>query len=185
MTTIEGGMVLTDDEAISQRIRIIRSQGEDPHRKYHHIELGHNFRMTELQAAIGLAQMAKLDDLLESRCVLASRYRTEFSARGLEMPTSLPSAESGNFLFSLLMPQRDSVMARLKQRGIEMRACYPTPLYEQPIFTQYKTGICPVSEDICSKIINPPMFFGMTMGQQQRVVSEMLSAMQELSRNAA
>src|SRR5688572_31728412 len=89
MTTIEGGMLFTDDEQIARRLRIMRSQGEDPQQKYYHVELGHNFRMTELQAAIGLAQLRKLDDLLADRRTLATRYAAEFAPLGLETPPGL------------------------------------------------------------------------------------------------
>jgi len=93
MTTVEGGMVFTDDEKLARRMRIIRSQGEDPARKYYHIELGHNFRMTELQAAVGLAQLGKLDAFLADRQKLAAQYRSEFSAMGLQMPSELPGGQ--------------------------------------------------------------------------------------------
>jgi perosamine synthetase len=79
ITTVEGGMVFTDDPNLNRRLRMLRSQGEDPDQKYYHAELGHNFRMTELQAAIGLAQVKKLDDLLEDRQQLAAEYRRLFA----------------------------------------------------------------------------------------------------------
>src|SRR5439155_6280210 len=107
MTTVEGGMVFTDDPALARRMRIIRSQGEDPQRKYYHIELGHNFRMTELQAAIGLAQVTKLDALLADRQTLAAQYRSEFAPLGLSSPVGLNNAGNSYFLFSLMVPNRD------------------------------------------------------------------------------
>jgi len=181
MTTVEGGMVFTDDESLARRMRIIRSQGEDPQRKYHHIELGHNFRMTELQAAIGLAQLGKLDALLADRQTLAARYRNEFAALGLPIPTGIPCGGNSYFLFSLLVPQRDQIAARLKEQGIETRICYPLPLYHQPIFKQDEKPFCPMTEEICNSILNPPMFFGLTSAQQRRVARELGNALQELA----
>jgi perosamine synthetase len=181
ITTVEGGMVFTDDEALARRMRIIRSQGEDPGRKYYHIELGHNFRMTELQAAIGLAQLTKLDALLADRQSLATEYRNLFAPMGLASPTGFPGSRNSYFLYSLLVPQRDEIAARLKSRGVDTRVCYPIPLYAQPIFRQFKTPRCPVAEQACSTILNPPMFYGLTQAQQQRVATELSSALTSLA----
>jgi perosamine synthetase len=185
ITTVEGGMVFTDDEALARRMRMIRSQGEDPQRKYHHVELGHNFRMTELQAAIGVAQLGKLDALLADRRRLAERYRAEFADLGLQTPPGVPGGQNGYFLFSVLIPRRDRVLQRLKERGVETRACYPVPLYEQPILQQYKTEPCRVAEEASAAILNPPMFFGLTPAQQRRVAAELRGALGELARSAA
>jgi perosamine synthetase len=180
MTTVEGGMVFTDDEALARRMRIIRSQGEDPHRKYHHIELGHNYRMTELQAAIGLAQLEKLDALLADRQSLAAEYQTLFARHGLTSPGGLPHASNSHFLYTLLVPQRDAVAARLKSRGIDTRVCYPMPLYRQPIFRHLRTPRCPITEETCATILNPPMFYGLTAAQQWRVANELAEAITTL-----
>jgi dTDP-4-amino-4,6-dideoxygalactose transaminase len=181
MTTVEGGMVFTDDDALARRLRIIRSQGEDPTRKYHHIELGHNFRMTELQAAIGLAQLTKLDAMLADRQSLAAQYRTLFAPLGLPTPAGVPGGRNSHFLYTLLVPERDAVVARLKSRGVDTRVCYPAPLYDQPIFTKYKTVECPAAEATCAAILNPPMFFGLTPAQQRRVAAELAAAIEELA----
>jgi dTDP-4-amino-4,6-dideoxygalactose transaminase len=181
MTTVEGGMAFTDDESLARRMRIIRSQGEDPQRKYYHIELGHNFRMTELQAAIGLSQLAKLDALLADRQTLATQYRSEFAPLGLTSPTGLTNARNSFFLFSLLVPHRDKIVARMKERGVETRVCYPLPLYAQPIFERNRNHFCPVTEETCAKILNPPMFYGLTRLQQQRVAAELRAALQVIA----
>ncbi len=185
ITTIEGGMAFTDDPTLARRMRIIRSQGEDPDRKYHHVELGHNFRMTELQAAIGLAQLGKLDALLADRQKLAGQYEDEFTDLGLRTPPGVPGGRNSFFLFSVLTPDRDRAVRRLKNRGIETRICYPAPLYAQPILGKYKTDPCPIAERTCASILNPPMFFGLTRIQQQRVARELGDAIGESARTAA
>lgn len=182
LTCIEGGMVFTDDDQLDRRMRIIRSQGEDPLHKYHHIELGHNFRMTELHAAIGLAQLAKLDGFLARREELAAHYKAQFTAMGLAMPQGIPHAHNSHFLFSLLVPQRDELMLRLKAQGVDTRCCYPMPLYRQPIFPGHRAPPCPVTERICRSILNPPMFHALTTVQQDRVVAELRKAIDDLSR---
>jgi perosamine synthetase len=205
MTTIEGGMVFTDDPGLARRMGIIRSQGEDPQRKYHHVELGHNFRMTELHAAIGLAQLGKLDALLENRREMAARYREELGLTsstfgpspqpspgvpgegesGITAPPGIHGGDNGFFLFSILLADRDEVAARLKSRGIETRICYPLPLYDQPIFERFKKHPCPVTEQVCKTILNPPMFWGLTAAQQRRIVEAIKDTAAELARNAA
>jgi perosamine synthetase len=80
-----------------------------------------------------------------------------------------------------MVPHRDAVMGRLKQLGIETRACYPVPLYRQPIFASIGTADCPVTEAACAGILNPPMFHGLTADQQGRVVRTLTDVIEELS----
>jgi perosamine synthetase len=181
ITTVEGGMLFTDDEQVARRLRIMRSQGEDPQRKYFHVELGLNFRMTEIAAAIGLAQLGKLDALLADRRMLAMRYQAEFAPLGLASPPGLPHAHNSHFLYTTLVPGRDRVAERLKHRGIETRSCYPLPLYDQPIFQHIKHDPCPVSERVAATILNPPMFYGLTAAQQKRIGQELRAALGALS----
>jgi perosamine synthetase len=181
ITTVEGGMVFTDDQTLNRRMRMIRSQGEDPARKYHHIELGHNFRMTELHAAIGLAQLAKLDALLQERRQMARGYDALFSGTALPISSNLAEAGNSYFLYSLGVDHRDEAMVRLKQRGIETRACYPIPLYCQPIFKSARKYSCPITRQTCDRILNPPMFHGLTQHQQQRVAIEIRNVLRELA----
>jgi perosamine synthetase len=185
MTTVEGGMVFTDDEMLARRMRIMRSQGEDPQRKYHHVELGHNFRMTELQAAIGLAQLGKLDAFLAERHKLAAQYRADFTGMGLRMPSQTPEGRHSNFLFTILIDNRDGVADQLKRCGVETRVCYPIPLYDQPILRRYKARRCPVAEEACAAVLNLPMFFGMSAVQQRHIVDALRSTLRESSRSAA
>jgi perosamine synthetase len=185
MTSIEGGMAFTDDETLAHRMRIIRSHGEDPNRKYYHVELGHNFRMTELQAAIGLAQLTKLDTFIAARQQLAAQYADELSDIAIRSPISVEKGVNSHFLYSILVPHRDWVAQRLKDLGIETRICYPIPLYDQPILRQYKSRRSPVAEETCAAILNLPLFFGMTRLQQRRVAKEVRNALIEAARAAA
>jgi perosamine synthetase len=181
ITTIEGGMLFTDDAQVARRLRIMRSQGEDPDRKYFHVELGHNFRMTEMQAAIGLAQLRKLDDLLTNRRLIAARYTTELAPLGMGNPPGIAGSHNSHFLYTVITPERDAVATRLKSRGIETRACYPLPLYDQPIFAHLRAERCPVTERVAAGILNPPMFYGLTAMQQKRVVRELREAIEAIA----
>ena len=182
ITTVEGGMCFTDDPAIDRKMRLLRSHGEDPDRKYHHVELGHNFRMTELQAAIGVAQLGKVDALLAGRQAMAATYAELLAGSDLWSPPGLAAGHNGRFLYTVMVPHRDAVMARLKELGIETRACYPVPLYRQPIFARMAGDCdCPVTEAACAQILNPPMFHGLTAEQQARVVHTLTAVVADLS----
>jgi len=185
LTTVEGGMVFTDDEALARRMRMIRSQGEDPKRKYYHIELGNNSRMTELQAAIGIAQLRKIDSILEQRRQVTAQYEVSLRQIGLAMPPGIPGGTSSYFLIPILLNDRDYVAARLKERGIETRVCYPIPLYSQPIMQQFHADPCTIAEEACAQVLDLPIFFGMTSEQQQRVIDELADAAQQQARSAA
>jgi dTDP-4-amino-4,6-dideoxygalactose transaminase len=80
-----------------------------------------------------------------------------------------------------MVPNRDAVMAAMKSRGIDMRACYPRPLYDQPIFRSTHRPSCPVTENVAQRIINPPMFHGLTKQQQLRVAVEMRNVIEGLT----
>jgi dTDP-4-amino-4,6-dideoxygalactose transaminase len=134
-----------------------------------------------LQAAIGLAQLSKLDGLLADRQNLAAQYQREFSPLSLPSPGGIAGGRNSYFLYSLLVPHRDQVAARLKSRGIETRICYPLPLYSQPIFERHRKPFCPITEETCAAILNLPMFFGLTAAQQKRVAAELRIALEDLS----
>ena len=141
--------------------------------------------MTELHAAIGLAQLGKLDAFLADRQKLAAQYRAGFSGLRLRMPEQLPEGHNSHFLFPILVGNRDGVADRLKRRGIDTRICYPIPLYDQPILRRFKTGRCPIAEEACAAVLNLPMFFGMTAEQQRQILDELRETLRESSRSAA
>jgi dTDP-4-amino-4,6-dideoxygalactose transaminase len=97
------------------------------------------------------------------------------------MPAGVPGGKNSYFLFSLLVPKRDEIAARLRQRGIETRVCYPMPLYRQPIFRSEQHPYCPVAEEAAARILNPPMFFGLTEAQQRRIASELRAALEDFA----
>ena len=122
ITTGEGGMLLFRDPAVASRARMLRDHGMDPQRRYWHIEVGYNYRMTNLQAAVGLAQLEHIDALLAAKLRLAARYRIGLS--GLEPLIELPTTRQGtlhsywNFPVLLMSTVdqrvRDDLMQRLR-----------------------------------------------------------------------
>jgi perosamine synthetase len=162
MTTVEGGMIFTHDEGYAREARIYRSQGEEA--KYHHTRLGTNARMTDIQAAIGLHQADRLPGFLAERARIVKRYDARLVGHpGIERPQPSTNArQHANFLYSILVEDRDGVASALRQRGIDTRVCYPVALYNQPVYATGRTPSritpSPVSEDIARRILNLPLY---------------------------
>lgn len=149
VTTGEGGMVLTDDDALAAQLRMLRGQGMDPQRRYWHPLVGFNYRMTNLAAAIGLAQTERVDQLVADRRRVARWYQRHLaSVPGLTLPRSTPPADNVFWLFSVLVDDpalRDPLMAGLAEHGIETRPFFH-PAHEFPMYTAYRSDAgCPVA----------------------------------------
>lgn len=159
LTTGEGGMVVTNDKALADRIRFLKDHAMDPNRRYWHPEIGYNYRMTNLQAAIGCAQVERFDDLILRRKRILELYRKAFSDKSeiLINPSRTWATPVPWFVCALLPKgtthvQRDSLMERLKEKGIDSRP-YFRPLCNMPPYTYCrKVGIkengLPVAEDL-------------------------------------
>ncbi|HHT9106420.1 MAG TPA: DegT/DnrJ/EryC1/StrS family aminotransferase [Candidatus Wujingus californicus] len=170
MTTIEGGMIFTYNESFKENILAMRNQGEFKGRKYEHKVLGINARMTDLQAAIGLAQYRKLPKLLEQRNRVAAKYDQIFNQRRSKVSivtTQRENSQNAYFFYPILIEDRDRVAYLLREKyGIDTRIAYPMPVYKQEVYTIGKLRCrimeCPVAEEITSKILNLPIFPSMT-----------------------
>ncbi|HVY61642.1 MAG TPA: DegT/DnrJ/EryC1/StrS family aminotransferase [Planctomycetota bacterium] len=160
VTTGEGGMVVTDDDALADRLRLLRGQGMDPHRRYWFPVVGYNFRMTNIEAAIGLGQIERIDKLIADRRRLAAAYRDRLATRaGLTLSPEAPRTRSVFWLFCILVPDaagRDPLMAALERDGIETRPFF-YPLHTLPMYAGHATdGGCPVAVDLAARGINLP-----------------------------
>lgn len=142
ITTGEGGMVVTDDVRIASRIKKLRDHGMSSDRRYWHDVVGYNYRMTNLQAAVGVAQMERIEDFLRRRDEIAESYRRRLSeVAGITLPERFPWSRHINWLFSVLVDEdrfgmtRDSIIDNLAHAGVETRPFF-YPLHEQPPFFQ-------------------------------------------------
>ena len=116
VTTGEGGLVATTDPALHRRMAIVKGQGMDPERRYWHVELGFNYRMTNIAAAIGLGQVERLDDILRCKRAIAAQYRALLAGSGVTFQVASDAVESSEWLISLLLPRgadRTLIMQRL------------------------------------------------------------------------
>ena len=138
LTTGEGGMVATDDDALAARMRLVKGQGQSPERRYWHVELGFNYRMTNICAAIGLAQFERLDNILDRKRAIADRYRRLLEALPVSLQTVADDVRSSAWLVSLLLPDwadRQRVMAAMEAAGVETRptfyCAHHLPMYRE------------------------------------------------------
>lgn len=158
VTTGEGGMCVTSDAALAQRMRMLRDHGMRPERRYWHEEVGFNYRMTNLQGAIGLAQLDRLDTFIADRAALEAMYREAFE--GLDCVRFPPamSAPAGPvvwFVCALVPPQkRDALIAACRAENIEVRPFFNS-LSAMPAFRPWAKP-CPVSARIAASGVNLP-----------------------------
>lgn len=188
MTTVEGGMILTHNEAWMEEVLSYRNQGEPKTEKYKHVVLGTNARMTDLMAGIGLAQFKKLPKMLEERKRVAASYDKIFNKPGSKVSvvsTIHANSKNAYFFYPILVDNRDQIASNLRgKHGIDTRIAYPMPVYEQKIYSsgklQYRKTDCPVSKDVTSKILNLPIFPSMSESLVDQVANAVL---QEIESN--
>jgi perosamine synthetase len=136
ITTGEGGMITTDDDLLATRLRLLRGQGQTPGQRYWHEVIGFNYRMTDLQGALGLAQMEVLPGLLERRRQVIRLYQTLLP--DVTWQTLRPEDTHGCWALAVLLPESypvSAVMAQLEQTGIETRPVF-YPLNDLPMYKQ-------------------------------------------------
>jgi perosamine synthetase len=164
ITTGEGGMVVTNSEALASRVRLLKDHAMDPGRRYWHQEVGFNFRMTNLQAAIGCAQLERASELISRRQEVLSTYKSAFLGGQVKINPARDWARPVPWLVCAVLPsgeQRDEVMAALKREGIDTRP-YFHMLCDMPPYANCRThavsqGNCPVARDLSLRGLNLPM----------------------------
>jgi perosamine synthetase len=159
VTTGEGGMCITDSKELNDKMRILRDHGMSKERRYYHEVIGFNYRMTNLQAAIGTAQTERIDEILAWRADLESQYRQELSKiNGVTLQRNdLQDRKKITWLMSVLVSgdKRDNVMSVLKENDIDVRPFF-IPLSEMEIYKKYAENDCMVSKKISKMGLNLP-----------------------------
>jgi len=176
ITCGEGGAVLTNSQRIADRMRLRRGQGQSFARRYWHEVLGYNYRMTNLQAALGLAQFECLPWHLNRRRFVFDTYNDAFRSIGeLQRQITTPDATHANWMYSVLLPsaeKRDRLMANLLDVGIETRPFFTPmhllPMYERPI------GVLPITEDVAARGLNLPTHAGLSSEDLNNVINAVL-----------
>lgn len=134
MTTGEGGIITTNNQDLMQRVRLLKGQGMDPERRYWFPIVGYNYRLTNVQAAIGLAQMERIDWLIQRRREVAGQYTEMLQSLPVSTPAEAPWAKNVYWLYSICVgpdSNRDLVMDQLMNKGIETRPFF-YPMHQMP-----------------------------------------------------
>ncbi len=173
LTTGEGGMLVTDDEQLAARARSYRNLAFRPERRFYHTELGYNYRMTAVQAAIGLAQAEEIDARVERKRAIGRRY-TELLAglEGVAVPVEEPWARNVYWMYGLVLDERlgfDAAVlaARLRRRGVDTRPFF-LGMHEQPALLErglFAGERYPVAERIARQGLYLPS--GLTLTDEQ------------------
>lgn len=189
ITTGEGGLCATNDDRLAARLRLLRSHGitrdeaqmggePDGPWYYEQVGLGFNYRMTDIQAALGSSQLRRLDDLRERREALARRYDTLLSRLPLKLPARLNDRQSSHHLYVVEIDEEGTTVSRaelfatLRAGGVHANVHY-IPIHLQPDFRQlgFSLGDFPASEAYYRRAITIPLFPAMSEEEQDRVAT--------------
>ena len=183
ITTGEGGAVISRHPHIVEKMKLLMNHGMDPKRRYWHLEPGFNFRMTNMQAAIGLAQMERIENFLEQRNALAERYHEGLASLDwLELPATAPWATRVHWLYSVRVKpdapvSRDELIQILVKLNIETREIFP-PLNTQPAFGSGPSQLFPVSSDISATSLSLPTSVEMS----EKMIDHVITSLHQIDR---
>lgn len=167
ITTGEGGMVVTDNDALAERVRRLRGQGLDPARRYWFPIIGYNYRMMNLAAAIGLAQLEKIDEQLKLRAQIAALYQENLRGiDGLTWQHEQSWARHIYWMFNVVLEpdnwgERDEVMAKLEEKGIETRPVFYPMHVLPPYLNAARAEKFPVADRLAGNGISLPTWGGL------------------------
>jgi perosamine synthetase len=175
ITTGEGGMVVTDNEEIASRARIIKNLAFSPEKRFYHVGLGYNYRMTNIQASIGLAQLQKAEKFISSRRNNAKTYNSILKdVDSIELPTERAGVKNVYWMYGIRLSKdlkltKDEMMEKLLQAGVETRSFF-IPMHKQPAFMEWvDDDRFPVAEDGASRGLYLPSSSDLTLEEIEYV----------------
>jgi perosamine synthetase len=187
ITCGEGGMVVTDNEELAARMRILRGQGMDPQRRYWHPTIGYNYRMTNVAAAIGLAQLEQIGWHTERRLQVVAWYKARLAdIEGIRMQAETPWAHHSYWMFTILLEdateaERDLLMKLLAERGIETRPVFFPTHHMPPYAGDTEEDLCPVAARISRQGLNLPTWAGLTEDDIDFICASLRASLQLLA----
>jgi dTDP-4-amino-4,6-dideoxygalactose transaminase len=179
----EGGMILTRDEALRDEARIFRDQGKASFLGGGHVRMGSAWRMSEVQAAVALVHLNRLDEFIGVRRAVAARYHEALADCPGLTPIPEPNGSRSNYYkyLAVLAPgiDRSALKADLKARfGVSLSGeVYATPLHCEPVFAEFAERALPVAEDLCARHICLPVHSDMTEVEVERVIDAVQTAL--------
>lgn len=197
ITTGEGGMAMTNDPSLAKSMQLLRSHGitreaadmtrtPDGPWYYQQVELGFNYRITDIQAALGSNQLKRLDEFVAKRHAIAGRYRAHLADLPVAVQRPQADSYSGLHLFVIRLKLDDigkshrEVFEALRNSGVGVNAHY-IPVYRHPYYERlgFQAGYCPQAEAYYSEAISLPMYATLTDEQQNQVVSALRDAVRQ------
>jgi dTDP-4-amino-4,6-dideoxygalactose transaminase len=171
MTTGEGGAITTNDPIIAEKIRLLRSHGQKE--RYHHVALGYNLRMTDLQAAIGVVQLGKLAGFTEKRIANAA-FLNDRLAGIVKTPTILSGHRHVYHQYTIQVPgDRDGFARALNERGVGTGVHYPRAIHQQPIYQEMGFNLSlPVAEQAAREVLCLPIHPALTDDELTTIARE-------------
>lgn len=181
ITTGEGGMVTTNDDELADKLRLFRGQGMDPNRRYWFPVVGYNYRMTNIQAALGLAQMETIEQALSGRAILADWYNDALQKLSdqLVLPIELPWAKHVFWMYTIFLKkggeyERERLRQHMDEMGIETRPVF-YPMHMLPPYAE--DTAYPVADLWSLRGLNLPMHLDLTEKDVQRIVNTLETAL--------
>lgn len=171
ITTGEGGMVVTNDETLIKRARHFKGQGLAQHREYWHDVIGYNFRMTNIEAAIGLAQLEKVNLFIEKKLAIANQYKEAFKNGPVQFHQADDNVLHTYWMCSILVPEagdREKLRKYLAEKGIETRPLF-YPIHTMPMYS-HNFQKHAVAEDLGWRGINLPSYPGLNSDEMKLII---------------
>ena len=188
MTTGEGGVVTTDDEGLSNRIRRYINHGRHASATggYEHVEVGHNHRMTSIAAAIGRSQLERLPSMLEARRENAAYYDDHLASTPVERPRTPSGYRHAYHQYTIRAPDRDELRASLAANDIQTGIYYPTPIHRQPVYAGTSVGdvSLPITDRAASEVLSLPVHPALNRDQLGHVVETIVDHYTDASTEA-
>jgi len=173
----DGGMVITADEEIAAKIKMLRNHGSAV--RYYHSEVGYNSRLDEIQAAILRIKLAQIDNFNEERRANASAYCRVLAGQDLVPPTQRDGCRHVYHQFTLRLKNRQAVADALAKAGIASAIYYPVPLHQQEVFLKMygPQESLPVAENCCAEVLSLPMFPELTQEEIRQIADVIVHAL--------
>ncbi|AHV91111.1 UDP-2-acetamido-2-dideoxy-d-ribo-hex-3-uluronic acid transaminase, wbpE [Bordetella holmesii 30539] len=174
----DGGALFTNDDALAQAMREIRVHGQSG--RYYHTRIGVGGRMDTLQCAVVLGKLERFDWEVQERLRIGARYQALLAdlPAGARTVTVRPDRDSVWAQFTVMVPDRDNVIAKLKDAGIPTAVHYPRPIHAQPAYAQFAAGDTPVSDTLAATVMSLPMHPDLDQATQDQIVSALKQALQ-------
>jgi dTDP-4-amino-4,6-dideoxygalactose transaminase len=189
ITSAEGGLIVTDDPDVNSKARVLRDQGKGSFQANHHTEMGNNWRMSELHAAVGLSQLKRLDEFIRDRSGVAALYNRELeSVEGIGRIGMPGGADPNYYKYVLLLKgisERTEIKKRMKEKhNVSLSGeVYELPCHKQPVFANLPSARkgYPRADDLCARHICLPIYPRMIEEETMHVIESMKEVMRCIS----